>query len=430
MCRRYWKGACLGVLVLAMSGLAVTAQLSGRFSLDIIARRIPTTESQEIKLDTPSEFAMLEFGIASNIDLSIGCGFATVLVDAAVNMAGPEHAVGIVDMLIEPIPLAGAILENLHLIPEIWFAVPFEAVTDVNKLPNSVLIPPGDPLFVTARLTTTLDVGGFRLKSLLMLQDLNFPSPSSSYTPLYYTTLDQTFACGSLFYATWTAQLGFSASATVGLNASSSSTAVKGYSASGSVDPDNCFLSGSVGGICFGDIPAGFVTLYDSQIGISFYVSTTQTLSGTLSFSARLKDGTSVGTSLTLFTIPHTFGGISLSGTAGCFRFGLRLDEMELTSLSAGYNTSLNLAGMTGSFSLGISGLERGLTGLSMNLSLAHGVLSAATNVAFAQRGTQFGFASFGANMSFRFSPGILSFQATFGRFGLTRAALSVGVSF
>jgi hypothetical protein len=430
MCGRIWRNLCALALLFLVLGGAAQAQLSGQFGLDIAARRIPTTESDEIKLDTPSEFAVLEFSIASNLDLKIGCGFATFDIDAAVNMAGPEHAVAAADIRIEPIPFYGATLEKVHLIPEVWFAVPFEAVTDVNNLPNSVLIPPGDPLFVTARLTTSAEVSGFRLRSLVMLEDINFPKPGSSYEPLYYEHVDQDFDVGNLFYATWTAQLGFSANATLGLNASTSGTAIKGYSASGSVDPGNCFLTGSVGGIPFGCVPTGIVTLFDSRVGMSFYVSTTQTLSGTLSFSARLADGTSVGASLTLFTHPRTFGGVSLAGSVGCFRFGVQLEGFELTSLSAGYDTSLNLAGTTGSFGFGLTGLERGLTGLSARLSLAYGVLSASTNVAYAQRGEEFGFASFGVNMSFRFSPGILSFQATFGRFGLTRAAFSVGVSF
>jgi hypothetical protein len=430
MCERNWRSFLLGALLLLLLGGAANAQLSGSFGLDIIARRIPTTESDEIKLDTPSEFAELEFGIASNLDLTIGCGFATFDIDAAVNMAGPEHAVGTADIRIEAIPFYGATVENIHLLPEIWFAVPFEAVTDVNNLPNSVLIPPGDPLFVAGRLAVSGELGGFRLRCLMMLEDVSFPSPGTSYEPLYYAHSDQDFDVGSLFYATWVAQLGFTASATLGVNASTAATAVKGYSASGKVDPGNCFLSASIGGIPFGCVPTGIVTLLDSRVGMSFYVTTTQTLSGTLNFSARLADGTSVSSSLTLFKHPRTFGGVSLGGTVGCFRFGLQLERLELTSLSAGYDTSLNLGGMTGSFGFGLTGLERGLTGMSMRLSIAHGVLSASTNVAYAQRGEKFGFASLGANISLRFSPGILSFQATFGRFGLTRAAFGVGVSF
>ena len=90
----------------------------------------------------------------------------------------------------------------------------------------------------------------------------------------------------------------------------------------------------------------------------------------------------------------------------------------------------LIMGALTGRLSTSLTGLERGLTGLSTSLSVAHGMLSASTSMAYAERGDDFGFASLSTQISFRITPGILSFQATFGRFGLTRAALSVGVAF
>ncbi len=56
--------------------------------------------------------------------------------------------------------------------------------------------------------------------------------------------------------------------------------------------------------------------------------------------------------------------------------------------------------------------------------------LTTATNVAYARRGRRFEFAAFGVQIAFRFSPGMLSFQAPFGRFGRTLAALNTGISF
>ena len=80
-------------LVLVGCGVASHAQLSGQFSLGIIARRIPTTLTGEIKLDTPSEFVMLEFAIASKAILNVDLGLFDLNIDAAVNTAGPEHFV-------------------------------------------------------------------------------------------------------------------------------------------------------------------------------------------------------------------------------------------------------------------------------------------------------------------------------------------------
>jgi len=45
--------------------------------------------------------------------------------------------------------------------PELWFAVPFESVTDVNNLPNAAVIPPGDMLFAQARLEARGKAGEF-----------------------------------------------------------------------------------------------------------------------------------------------------------------------------------------------------------------------------------------------------------------------------
>jgi hypothetical protein len=43
--------------------------------------------------------------------------------------------------------------------------------------------------------------------------------------------------------------------------------------------------------------------------------------------------------------------------------------------------------------------------------------------------GGRFGFAAFGVQIAFRFSPGMLSFQVLFERFGLALAAPSTGIS-
>ncbi|MCX6092303.1 MAG: hypothetical protein NTX23_05510 [Candidatus Bipolaricaulota bacterium] len=132
----------LAVIVLAMVVVPALGQLSGQFSLDFAARRIPTTLSDDIALDTPSEFAMLEFAIYSNLDVNVDCGFANLKLDMGTNMAGPEHAVGIANLQLAPVEFGGLSFEDIHAIGEMWFAVPFEGVTDVNNLPNCVVILP------------------------------------------------------------------------------------------------------------------------------------------------------------------------------------------------------------------------------------------------------------------------------------------------
>jgi hypothetical protein len=429
-----WAVWLAATAVLVATSAGALGRVSGQFGLDITVRRIPSTLSGDIVLDTPTEYAELEFAIASDLNVKVDGGFASLLLDAVVNMAGAEHAVVLGDIPIEELNLYGVVLDKLRFVPEVWFAVPFESVTDVNNLPNSAVIAPGGALFVTARLTSTCTMGGFSLKHVVMLQDLNFPKPGSSYTvppdKLTYDVSDQDFAVGTLLYASWRAQAGYSARATLGIDASQAGTSVKGYSAVGSVVPGNWFASASVGGIRLDGVLGAPEWLTSPQVGVGFTISTTEEISGTMSFSARLPGGMGVGASMTLFTDPQTFSGISLSGSLGCFRFAVALDELKLTSLSARFNTPLDLGTMKGAFSVSATGLEKGLTGLSTRLSLTQGLFSAATSASFAEADSRFRFASLATQLTYRLSPGVISIQATFSRYGLTRAAIGTGVTF
>jgi len=423
------------VFVLVIGAVSSHGQMSGQFGLDIIARRIPTTLTGEIKLDTPSEFVMLEFAIASNLVLTVPLGFADLSLDVAINTAGPEHFVFKGNAALGEVDIYGLILEGVSVVPEMWFAVPFESVLDVNNLPNSVLIPPADTLFVRSAVTSTVALAGFTIKHLLMFEDVNFPSPGSSYAPLYYPppqtpSLGPKYAIGSMATVSWRAACGISISSVSGINAAQAGKSVKGYSASGSVLPDNWFENISVGGISLGDIPCAGVMLYDAYLGVGVTVSVTQTMSGTVSFSAKLSETMTLGSSLTLFRHPTQWGGLSVSTSLGPFRLSARLDQLQLTSLSAGFNSSLNLGSVTGTYAISVSGLERGMTGLSMRLAIAQGMFSGNTSISFAQSAASFGFASLSTRIALRVSPGVITFQATFGRFGLARAAVSTGVVF
>ena len=420
----------LAIVGLVVAGATSFGQLSGQFGLDIIARRIPTTETDEIKLDTPSEFAMLEFGIASNLDVKIGCGFADFTIDAATNMAGPEHLVAVGAAKVEDLEAYGIKLDELSLVPELWFAVPFESVVDVDNLPTSVVIPPADPLFVTLRVAASWSYAGWSVKELLMFEDINFPEPGSSFASLYYPVQSQSFAWGSLTHVSWRAPVATSIAGVLGLSAAQAQTNVKGYSAVGSVEPGNLFVTLSVSGICLGDLHYGSFTLRNAQVGASGTFTPTQTPSASVHFSGSLSDEASIAASLTLFGPGPQLGGITLSLAYGPFQTAIALDQFDVTGLSASAGTSLNLGGMTGAFNVSATGLERGLTGLAMRLALTQGLFSAGTSVAFAQRGDDFGFASLGTQLTFRLPPGVISIQATFGRYGLTRAAFSAGVTF
>ncbi len=425
-------------LLLFAWGVASHAQLSGQFGLDFIARRIPTTLASEIALETSSEFVSLEFAIASKAILSVDFGFFDLDIDAAVNTAGPEHLVLKAPLSFGGLPVYGIAIDDLSVVPEVWFAVPFEAVTDVNNLPNSVVIPSGDIMFVKTRVTSSTSIAGFSIKILSMLDDINFPNPGSSYTPLYYPVQSQSFAVGSLISASWRAQMGVSVSANVGINASSSGRSVKGYSATGSVVPGNFFARVGISGIKLSDIHLGGATFFQSvMLGTNFAFTKTPTqtegstaFNTTISLSGQLWDNVSISSSITLRPLPATFGGITLSITAEPFRLAFALDTMTLKSMSASIGSGLNIGAMTGSWGASFTGLERGMTGASVRLSLAQGTFSAATSVSYATRGEKFGFASWASTLTFRFSPAVVTVQATFGRYGLTRAAVTAGVAF
>jgi|AntAceMinimDraft_16_1070373.scaffolds.fasta_scaffold07259_2 hypothetical protein len=443
--RTFWGILFLVAVVIIGAGTAF-AQLSGRFGLDLVARRVPTTLTGEIKLDTPSEFVMLEFAIASNLIINASFGFVDLDIDAVVNTAGPEHCVIKAPINLGELAFYEITFDKLSIVPEMWFAVPFEAVTDVNNLPNSVIIPPGDIMFVKARVTLSTSISGFSIKTLAMLDDINFPNPGSSfttrtpglpYTPLYYPVQSQSFALGGLTSVSWRAQAGFSMSANIGVNASQSGRSVKGYSATGSVSPDNFFARIGISGIKLADLNLGGTAFQSVMLGTSFSFTQTPTQTeGTTAFntrinlSGRLWDKVSIGGSVTLAPFPPKFGGVRLSISMEPFRAAFALDTMTLSSMSFSFSTGLNMGAMTGSFGLTASGLERGMTGLSMRLSLSQGIFSAGTSVAFANRAEKFGFASLGSTLTFRLSPAVVTVQATFGRYGLTRAAVTAGVVF
>ena len=427
--KRVWiPVVLLGVLVLVVPH--VGAQLSGYFGIDISARRIPTTVSDETMLDTPSEFAMLEFGVASVLDATVDFGLYSLNVDAAVNMAGPEHFVIDADLSLDEINVYGLTIDKVRLVPELWFAVPFEAVTDVNGLANSVVIPDGDAMFVAGRLTATARYNGFTLKQVLLFQDTEFPAPGASFEPLEYPLQSQSFGGGSLTYVSWRAQAGFSVSSVTGINATQASYAIKGHSAIGKVVDGEFSERLSVSGISLPDLSAGAFTLKNPQVGVSALISSTQSPSGTVSFSASISNRSSISTSITLYGGEHTLGGITLSGSLSPFRFSFAIDEMDMNSLSASFSLPLSLGSTTGSVAASLTGLQAGLTGCSARLSIAQGMLSGSTSVSYSQSGEKLKFASLATRISFRLAPGIVSLQATFSRYGLSRMAVSTGISF
>jgi len=428
-----WRSGLVALIVCALSTAAV-GQITGGLDLNIVARRIPTTVDGEVKTDTPSEFTSLEFAIQSELDITLLTGFIDPQIKAAVNTAGLEHFVFLSPFSFEDATVLELPLENIGLLPEVWVAVPFESVVDVNNLANSSVIPPGDPLFVTARATFEVSVFGFDLEHLVMLEDVNYPAPGSSFDPLSYDHADQRFAVGNLTSISWRASTGASMRLNLGLAASSGSKAIKGHSASGKVTPDSSFLRITVGGISLGQASLLGIGVQDVTFGTSFSVSTgtEEVINSTISISGPAWDGASLGMSISFAALPSvpTMSAITLSATSGPFKISLALDTLEITGLSASCSGTLNMGAIGGSWDISASGIDRGLTGLSFRLMLSQGTFSANTSITFSQSGDNFGFASWSNVLTLRFSPAMLSARVTFGRNGLTQAAISTSVSF
>jgi len=419
-------------LIIVIVSAPSRGQLAGRLELDLVARRIPTTVTGEIKLDTPSEFTMLEFAIVSKLDLTLKTGFVDPSVKAGINTAGIESFVFSAPVFLESSWLALAGFGNLSITPEMWVAAPFENVTDVNNLPNSVVIPPGNPLFVSGRVTISTSIAGFNIEHLMMLEDVDFPPPTGSFNPLLYEISDQVFDTGSLTTISWRAKMGLSMTAQLGLSASTGSKSVKGHSATGMVTPGSSFLRLRVGGIGLGRTSVLGIGAQDVMLGASFSVATgSDPAFGTsISISGTAWEGTHLSLSISFSKAPPTVSSILVSATIGPFKMSAALDKLTIEGLSASCGDSLNLGSINGSWSLQASGLERGLTGLAMSLSLAQGVFSTSTSMTLSQRGDEFGFASWSSQLTFRLSPAVVSVQVVFGRYGLTRAAVTTSVSF
>ncbi len=421
----------VGVIVGVAAELS-RGQLAGRLDLDLVARRIPTTLTGEIQLDTPSEFTMLEFAIVSKLDLTLRTGFIDPRVEAAVNTAGIEHFVFSSPFAFGSLALPSIRLDDFAVVPEVWVSVPFESLTDVNNLPNSAIIPPGDPLFASARCTFSASVDGFDIEHLVMLEDVNFPGPSGGYEPLYYRRSDQEFGVGSLTSASWRASIGLSMTAQVGLSASGASKSIKGHSAKGSVTKDSSFLRLGVAGIRLASVSLFGVGIQDVTLGTSFSAATgmDEAFSTTISIAGEAWARSSISLSISFSALPPTVSALTLSVTEGPFTLSIALDTLDITGLSASCGDSVNLGAISGTWSLRVTGIERGLTGLAMALSLAHGAFSANTSITFSQLGDDFGFASWSNRLIFRLSPAVVSAQVTFSRHGLTRAAITTSVSF
>jgi len=411
------------VLVLMCVGQVAVGRVldvSGQCSVATIMMPVPATLEGGIQLDTPAELTLLKFGIESELDFTATVWDAALHMNSAINIAGLERV--IVDF--------SAPLGPIGLKLELWNAVPFETVTDVDHFTNWVAIPPGDLMFVKTRFTTSIEINSVTFENLFMLEDVTFPNPYANFAPLQYPVQSQSFHAGDILTISFEPYPGVTARSVTNLCADSGSRAVKGYSASGRVDADESLCDH-----CCWDETLSITGL--EYCGIPFWLSlkidpTTEDvvrLSGGGSFS-KLGDLELSG-SFSLF--PLLIGGYSFSFT-WCDAISASVSltsDFELTSMSFRGSFDIPFGAMTGRLtSSGAFDETLEATSLSVGVSATQGTFFGGIGVNVTQQSGDLRLSSVSGNLGMTLTPVRVTFSILFARTGLKQASLDVGVTF
>jgi len=443
------KRAVLFIVVLFSSlGSAFTAdaQLTGSSFVSFMMEPIPCTLVGEIKLDTPCEKTLLKFDIESIIQLSASVSGMVFSIDSAIGIPGLEHLI-----------LRGLFtFGGVDLTSELWLATPFETVTDVNLMPNTVMIPPGKFLFVKQRITTVITLGGLTAKNLAILEDVTFPNPGASYgesdcdgdglpegtcvlgietnpADQYQT---QSFAFGDLITMTGQTPSGITVTSQLGICATNAGKAVKKFSAPGGVNPDCAarrvkpsllfdLLTVSISGILLTAGVRANVNMSCIQITACKLTNTFSLTGGPIPFSTSL-------TFTDLFKV--SFGGVGLRIPTGPMTIGLVIDSgFSLASASFAFAKTLSAGDLSAKLTSSGSFVKgQGLTGVAIGLAVTSGTFSANHALRLVRDPTLGGlrFGSFGLTMGLTLAPARASLQVTFGQAGLSQAGFRIGLVF
>ena len=416
------------ILAVFQLGILAAPTLSGSTTLNLSALPVPCTLVDETKLNTPCERTIFSWDLDMAVKLKLSLSPAEILLDAVGGFAGFEHVI-----LGAKAPFGEVEAES-----ELWLAVPFESVADVNNLPNAAVIPPGDMLFAAALVRASWSADPFTINWTTVFQDINFPSPGRDYPELSYGLGDQSFALGSLIRISTTFN-GVGLSLQLGLGAEPGSFAVKGYSTSVRAVRDRFFAVISANNITLGCpwCPGGG-SADGLRLGLSFIVEpkgpTFLTLRG--SITAVVVDDVRVSTSFSLL-VPEKvqWGGFSVSMRTSLGSFSIQLDpegEFRSASLGMSYQTPLNLSWTSGVFFVRATATsQRGISSVSTSLSLSQGTFSSSYNLAYSwQSDRGLAFASFSLRFRINLAPLQVGVGIVFGRYGLGRFTVSTGYVF
>jgi hypothetical protein len=415
---RLWVCLCL---IMSIVGLAAQAQIfdiSGRYGLDTVLIPVPVTLIDEIKLDTPAELTLLKFGIESTLDATLTVGNLQLHLNGAMNIAGLERFI-----VESTIPLGPITIE-----PEMWFAVPFETVTDINHFTNWVVVPPGYLLFVKTRWTCTASYGGLDFKNLFLIEDVNFPDPGADFAPLFYPVQSQSFRYGDILTITAQPFEGISLSSVTCINADQGANSVKGWSASGRAyaSCDGCSWFNET--LTLTGLKYSCLSYWLSLYVDPWTVPMLRLRAGG-SFSGIT--GLELSGSFTLF--PVTLSGFSFSATVcGCAEASISLsDTFDFQSASISFRAELPLGPMRGTFAWsGTVVAGQGLTGFNVSANVNQGTFTGGLSVAISEQLGFYRLTSFTSRLGLTSTPLAVSFSVSFGRTGLQRAVISVGVVF
>ena len=417
----WWLAVCIVMVLVTASVLCVAEPLtvSGRFGLDVCMIPMPTTLMNNVQLDTPTEFTQLKHSMEASLNFTATWDQVRLDWDSAMNIAGPERVI-----LEGTIPLGPLMLE-----PELWFAVPFETVKDIDNFTNYAVISPGDMMFVKTRLAVSGSYGGVDFDGLFLIEDVEFPNPSLDFPGPEYTVQSQAFRYGAILTASAEVYDGVTLRSVTNINADGGTNAVKGHSASGrafrSCSNDlwwNQTLS--LSGLQYCNLP------FWLRLSVSPCDDPILDLAGGGSLILDFFDLELSG-SISLF--PVDISGFSFTGRiCDSISVGVSLSEsLDFQSASLMSSSSLDLGLML----LQISGSMQvvagtGIPGANLSFSATQGAFSGSMNIAISEQAGVYRMTSYTAQFSVNDPPVAYSLSVSFGRTGLKRATVSFGVVF
>ena len=412
--------AAAAFLSAAIVGQGTSLDIFGTFTVDTTVVPIPATLVDEIQLDAPAKLTSFKFGVDSMLDLSMAYGDSVLHINTSMSVPGLERFIVDATML-----FGGAKVKG-----EMWFAVPFETVIDINHFINWVVIPPGDLMFVKTRITTEFMLGGLDVHNLFMIEDVEFPNPNADFGPLFYPVQSQSFHVGDILTIAGEPLPGITLTSVTSFCASAKSNAVIGWSARGSVSVTStlcdtfCFTETiSVRGLEYCGVSVWF------SLAVNPCDDPVLELTGGGAFSGVLDVALSGSFSL----LPIDITGFTLSTTlCDTISASIRLSDgfkFEAASLrsQANVDTGIMQGNVFGNCTITSAD---GVTSCIAGAMLTHGTISAGLSCAFAQQAGSLRLVSTTFNGSYTLAPAVFSISMRFGRYGLVEALLSVGISF